>query len=140
MSMKRTLQKTRIVHGFSYKRMDLLISRRRRKLPATLASRTPHMDDQLYRLFGSRVRALREGKNVTQEELAKRVDLSRTSITNIEKGRQRVLLHQMVEIANALEAAPTELIPVISPKPAAPLRDDVAAVVAALQAESAKAS
>lgn len=98
------------------------------------------MDDQLYRLFGSRVRALREGKNVTQEELAKRVDLSRTSITNIEKGRQRVLLHQMVEIANALEAAPTELIPVLSPKPAAPLRDDVAAVVAALQAESAKAS
>lgn len=98
------------------------------------------MDDQIYRLFGSRVRALREEKNVTQEELAKRVDLSRTSITNIEKGRQRVLLHQMVEIANALESTPTALIPDVVPKAAEPLRDDVAAVVAALQAETVKAS
>ena len=81
------------------------------------------MEDRLYRLFGSRVRALREEKNVTQDELAKRVDLSRTSITNIERGRQRVLLHQMVGIAQALDADPTELIPKPESKPA--LRDDV---------------
>lgn len=97
------------------------------------------MEDRLYRLFGSRVRALREEKNVTQEELARRVDLSRTSITNIEKGRQRVLLHQMVEIAHALDAAPTELIPPAEP-PADPLRKDVAKVVEVLRAESSARS
>jgi len=95
------------------------------------------MEDSLYRLFGSRVRALREERNVTQEELAKRVDLSRTSITNIEKGRQRVLLHQMVEIANALDTEPMQLIPAPEPKSApVPMRDDVARVVAALRAET----
>lgn len=96
------------------------------------------MEDRLYRRFGSRVRALREEKNVTQDELAKRVDLSRTSITNIERGRQRVLLHQMVGIAQALDADPTELIPKPESKPA--LRDDVARVVATLKAETERSS
>ena len=96
------------------------------------------MEDRLYRLFGSRVRALREEKNVTQDELAKRVDLSRTSITNIERGRQRVLLHQMVGIAQALDADPTELIPKPESKPA--LREDVARVVATLKAETERSS
>lgn len=94
------------------------------------------MDDRLYRLFGSRVRELREEKNVTQDELAKRVDLSRTSITNIERGRQRVLLHQMMEIAVALDAKPTDLIPPADSNPKAPLREDVAKVVQALKAET----
>jgi transcriptional regulator with XRE-family HTH domain len=99
------------------------------------------MDDRLYRLFGSRVRALREAKKVTQEELAKRVDLSRTSITNIEKGRQRVLLHQMVDIAHALDAEPNALIP--PPESAAanpPMRKDVAKVLKVLRAESTERS
>ncbi len=97
------------------------------------------MEDRLYRLFGSRVRALREEKNVTQDELAKRVELSRASITNIERGRQRVLLHQMVGIAQALDADPTQLIPKPEPKPAA-LRADVARVVATLKAETERSS
>ena len=97
------------------------------------------MEDRLYRLFGSRVRALREEKKVTQDELARRVELSRASITNIERGRQRVLLHQMVDIAQALDADPTELIPKSEPKPAA-LRADVARVVATLKAETERSS
>ena len=96
------------------------------------------MEDRLYRLFGSRVRALREEKNVTQDELAKRVDLSRASITNIEHGRQRVMLHQMVGIARALDAEPTALIPESEVRP--PLREDVARVVAALRAETKPSS
>jgi transcriptional regulator with XRE-family HTH domain len=98
------------------------------------------MEDRLYRLFGNRVRALREEKNVTQDELGRRVDLSRTSITNIEKGRQRVLLHQMVDIARALDAEPTELIPVSERKEEPPLRDDVAKVIETLRAETPTSS
>ncbi|HRY01940.1 MAG: helix-turn-helix transcriptional regulator [Hyphomicrobiales bacterium] len=108
------------------------------QLPSPRGASRPAMEDRLYRLFGSRVRALREEKNVTQDELAKRVDLSRTSITNIERGRQRVLLHQMVGIAQALDADPTELIPKPESKPA--LRDDVARVVATLKAETERSS
>ncbi len=97
------------------------------------------MDEPLYRLFGNRVRELREEKNVTQEELARRVDLSRTSITNIEKGRQRVLLHQMVEIASALDTSPKDLMPakqeIVEEQT---LRPDVARVVEILKSETAK--
>ncbi|WP_395015326.1 helix-turn-helix domain-containing protein [Dongia sp.] len=97
------------------------------------------MDDSLYRLFGDRVREIRDQKNVTQEELARRVDLSRTSITNIEKGRQRVLLHQVVEIASALDVNVRELMPagaVAAQDPA--LRPDVARVVEILKSEAPK--
>jgi transcriptional regulator with XRE-family HTH domain len=97
------------------------------------------MEDSLYRLFGNRVRELREEKKVTQEELGRRVELSRTSITNIEKGRQRVLLHQMVEIASALDASPRDLMPgkqeVASNQS---LRPDVAKVVEMLKTQTAK--
>ncbi len=94
------------------------------------------MTNPLYQMFGSRVRALRERKNVTQEELGRRVDLSRTSIVNIEKGRQRVLLHQMVEIADALDAKPSELLPKAPANEKEPeLRDDVARLIESLEAE-----
>lgn len=94
------------------------------------------MDSKLYRVFGSRLRALREEKSVTQEELARRVDLSRTSITNIEKGRQRIMLHQVVELAEALETDVGALIPLVpQAESEEPLRADVARVIERLQQE-----
>ncbi len=95
------------------------------------------MDSKLYRVFGSRLRALREEKSVTQEELARRVDLSRTSITNIEKGRQRIMLHQVVELAQALDANVVELMPSPTQDAEEPLRADVARVIERLQQEGA---
>ncbi len=94
------------------------------------------MDSRIYRIFGSNVRRARERQQFTQEQLAQRVDLSRTSITNIEQGRQRVLLHQIVEIANALETKPEDLL-VETDNPSNDLtaRPDIASVVNALKAE-----
>jgi transcriptional regulator with XRE-family HTH domain len=94
------------------------------------------MQEPVYSFFGSRVRALRERRKVTQEELARRVDLSRTSITNIEQGRQRVLLHQIFEIATALDAAPGDLLPKNAAASERPLREDVAKIVEALKGET----
>jgi transcriptional regulator with XRE-family HTH domain len=48
---------------------------------------------------------------MTQSDLARRVDLSRTSIANIENGRQRVLLHQLYKFADVLQVEPLELLP-----------------------------
>jgi transcriptional regulator with XRE-family HTH domain len=94
------------------------------------------MDSKLYRVFGSRLRALREEKSVTQEELARRVELSRTSITNIEKGRQRIMLHQVVELAEALDADLGALIaPALQQDADEALRPDVARVIERLQQE-----
>jgi transcriptional regulator with XRE-family HTH domain len=69
--------------------------------------------DDIYRQFGALVRNHRNGKGTrfTQEYVAKQAGLSRTSITNIEKGRQRILLHQLYDLAAALEVPPTALLP-----------------------------
>lgn len=68
--------------------------------------------DPLYAAFGRLVQLHRKRtKGMTQETLATHVGLSRTSITNIEKGRQHVSLHQLFAIAKALRVAPEVLLP-----------------------------
>lgn len=48
---------------------------------------------------------------MTQDELAQQIDLTRTSVTNVEGGRQKVPLHHLLRIANALGADLRDLIP-----------------------------
>lgn len=48
---------------------------------------------------------------LSQDALAKRVGLSRTSVTNIEKGRQQIPLHALYSFADALGVEPTALLP-----------------------------
>jgi len=68
--------------------------------------------DPFYRAFGKLVRTHRESRpDMTQERLGKLVGLSRTSITNIEKGRQHIALHQLFAIAEALKVRPDALLP-----------------------------
>jgi transcriptional regulator with XRE-family HTH domain len=52
-----------------------------------------------------------EGTGLTQEALASQVSLTRTSITNIEKGRQKFLLHTLFDIASALGVPPGTRLP-----------------------------
>lgn len=65
----------------------------------------------VYRAFGQAIQRHRKRLGLTQDDIARRVGLSRTSITNIEKGRQKVLLHQILEFAACLEVAPEALLP-----------------------------
>ena len=67
----------------------------------------------LYEAFGRLVYKHRKSRKdaMTQDRLGALVGLSRTSITNIEKGRQHVSLHQLYRIADALEVTPAMLLP-----------------------------
>jgi transcriptional regulator with XRE-family HTH domain len=65
----------------------------------------------LYELFGQRVRKARKACKLTQEALASRVTMTRTSVTNIEKGRQKLLLHTLFDLADALQVPVGHLIP-----------------------------
>lgn len=71
------------------------------------------MTDQqvFYAEVGRRIRQTREERGLTQEALAELVSLTRTSITNIEKGRQKILAHTLVALATALRVAPAALFP-----------------------------
>lgn len=67
--------------------------------------------EYFYENLGRRIREAREAAGLTQEELALRVDLSRASIANVERGNQRVALHKFVELAQALGVEPMRLLP-----------------------------
>jgi len=65
--------------------------------------------ETVHAAFGMRVRVLRETLGVTQEELAKKAGMTRTSLTNIEAGRQRTLLDGVERFAAALGTTPKHL-------------------------------
>jgi len=68
---------------------------------------------ELYADFGQLVRKFRLQSKLTQDELGERVGLSRTSITNIELGRQKVLLHYLFLIAETLRVDVNLLLPTL---------------------------
>jgi DNA-binding XRE family transcriptional regulator len=61
-------------------------------------------DDRVHERFGINVRVRRLRAGLTQDQLATTIGLSRTSVANIEQGRQQVLLHHAWAIARALGA------------------------------------
>jgi transcriptional regulator with XRE-family HTH domain len=67
--------------------------------------------DRLYKQFGQLLRQARVEFKLTQEDVAERVHLKRTSITNIERGRQHIALHQLFLLAAAVGKSPSDLLP-----------------------------
>jgi transcriptional regulator with XRE-family HTH domain len=65
---------------------------------------------KFYAAVGGRIAKARTGR-MTQEALAGKTSLTRTSIINIEKGRQQILVHTLLDIAQALQVPITELVP-----------------------------
>ena len=66
--------------------------------------------EPVYRALGARIEQLRRILDLTQEELASRVGLTRASVANIETNRQRVLLHDVEKFATALGTSPKNLL------------------------------
>jgi DNA-binding XRE family transcriptional regulator len=74
--------------------------------------RRPRSDKNrnFYAAVGRQIAKVRSGR-LTQEVLATKAALTRTSIINIEKGRQQILLHTLVDISHALQVPISDLIP-----------------------------
>lgn len=66
--------------------------------------------EAIYQAVSGRIRMIREAVGMDQGELGRRVGLNRTSITNIEAGRQRFLLHDLEKFATALGTTPKHLL------------------------------
>lgn len=54
-------------------------------------------------LFGKWTKIIRRQRNLTQEQLAERAGFSAVHISEIERGKKRVLLDTAIKIASALE-------------------------------------
>jgi len=78
-------------------------------------------EQDFYRDVGRRVRDARKKSGMTQQSLASKVSLSRASITNLEMGRQKLMLHTLVDIASELHVSPDDLIAKPRALPAPPL-------------------
>ena len=65
----------------------------------------------LYRLVGQRIVVRRNGLGMTQAELGARISLSRAAVANIERGHQKLALHQVYLIADALGLTVADLLP-----------------------------
>lgn len=70
----------------------------------------PHLD-AFYAQIGQQIRLLREKRGLTQDALASLMSLTRASIANIERGKQRMLAHSLVELASALGVTVADLLP-----------------------------
>jgi len=66
---------------------------------------------RLYLELGVRVRRRREARDLTQDELASAVGVSRSSIANIERGRQHAPVHLLFQLAEELKVDVGELLP-----------------------------
>ena len=67
--------------------------------------------ENAYREFGRLLRQAREAAGLTQAATAAASGLSRTSVTNIECGRQHVALHHLLSLSRAVGVPPEQLLP-----------------------------
>ena len=79
----------------------------------------------LYKRLGATIKAQRRALGLTQQQLAKQLRISRASLANVETGRQRVLVHQLYELADQLNVNVQELLPEPSEAEALQALDDL---------------
>ena len=60
--------------------------------------------------FGSRVREIRERKDISQERLGELAGLHRTYVSSLERGKRNVSLVNIEKIANALGVTMADLV------------------------------
>ncbi len=56
-----------------------------------------------YSIIGSRIRKARLAKNITQEELAEKIDVSVAFISRIERGTSHINLKRLSQLCNILD-------------------------------------
>lgn len=71
--------------------------------------------EQFYITVGGRIRRERKAVGMSQGRLAVLIGITRPSLTLMESGRQRIQLHTLVDIAEALDVPVTYLLPTHQP-------------------------
>lgn len=71
----------------------------------------PIDETNLYRQIGARIKQRRTEIDMTQDELAEAIGLLRTSVANIESGRQRAPVHVLYNVSAALRTQIEAILP-----------------------------
>jgi len=103
-----------------FRKIDLALNGPKCTFALTIAKKICKMlldPKSFYQLLAEQIKIERMKKDVSQQNLADHLDLSRTSIMNIETGRHKPSLFQVLQIANYLNIDYTTLIPYKFKKP-----------------------
>jgi transcriptional regulator with XRE-family HTH domain len=65
----------------------------------------------LYKIIGERIKSQREDLNISQLELSQKLDISRSSISNIEVGRHQIPLYLLYQISKEMNIDIKNLLP-----------------------------
>jgi transcriptional regulator with XRE-family HTH domain len=68
------------------------------------------MDKTYYQAIGEKIKIIRESINLTQDDLAQRLGLTRPAISNIEKGERKLSAEETFEISKILNINPGTLL------------------------------
>ncbi len=74
-------------------------------------SRSRAATSSVYVETGRRIQEARKAARLTQESLADAIGLSRASMSNIERGRHKILLHTLEDITRVLNVDLHDLLP-----------------------------
>ena len=67
--------------------------------------------DNLYKKIGANIRAVRKSRKQTQEELAKAIDKTQSTVTAIELGERRISLESILKLCNFYEISVNDIVP-----------------------------
>jgi transcriptional regulator with XRE-family HTH domain len=70
--------------------------------------------DSLHGIIGANIRKIRLEKDLNQENLAQGIELTRSSIAQIENGKQAVTIYSLYRIAEALKTSLEKILPSIN--------------------------
>ncbi|MCB0885446.1 MAG: helix-turn-helix transcriptional regulator [Propionibacteriaceae bacterium] len=70
----------------------------------------PHNDERAPQALGDAVRRLRLGKCLTQQELANRLAVPQSRVSNIESARRRLGVLEALELCHAMDCTLDDLI------------------------------
>jgi transcriptional regulator with XRE-family HTH domain len=70
----------------------------------------PPTKEKVQVTFGAAVRALRESRLLTQQQLAELADLHTNYVSSVERGERNIGLHNVARLAHALEVPVSALL------------------------------
>jgi transcriptional regulator with XRE-family HTH domain len=70
----------------------------------------PPSKEKVQVTFGAAVRALRESRLLTQQQLAELADLHTNYVSSVERGERNIGLHNVVRLAHALDVPVSTLL------------------------------
>ena len=67
--------------------------------------------ESVYEIVGRNLSQIRQRQGLNQTELASRIKMTRASVSQIEKGKQRVSIEVLYKMAEALEVSVHDILP-----------------------------